>query len=164
MNLGSGFCHFPYFFANYYFTLTPFFYTKKSRTFHPQFLWDFLNSPKFNLNRFKKGLKFIRVNFAFFVFKTALHKLFKFMMKFSFLFFHRYIFYACNRLPGILYRTAKESALIDTMVAGRADIEDFKTHGRTVTKLFSDITGMPQDSVYIKYGEMPHCGVGGELK
>ena len=62
------------------------------------------------------------------------------------------------------YRGRKEAALIDTMVAGRADIEDFKTHGRTVTKLFSDITGMPQDSVYIKYGEMPYCGVGGELK
>lgn len=62
------------------------------------------------------------------------------------------------------YQGRKEATLIDTMVAGHADIEDFKAHGRAVTKLFSDITGMPADRVYIKYGEMPHCGAGGELK
>ena len=62
------------------------------------------------------------------------------------------------------YQGEKGAALIDTMIAGHAPREDFDRHGEMVTQIFSEITGMPSERVYIKYGEMPYCGVDGRLK
>ena len=62
------------------------------------------------------------------------------------------------------YQGKNGAALIDTMIAGHAPREDFDRHGAVVTRIFSEITGMPSERVYIKYGEMPFCGVDGKLK
>ena len=64
----------------------------------------------------------------------------------------------------MFYRGEPDATLIDVMVAGNADTEDFKKHCAAVTGLFCDITGAPSAAVYIKYGQMPICGLDGKLK
>ncbi len=62
------------------------------------------------------------------------------------------------------YQGSEGAALIDVMIAGHAPREDFDRHGAEVTRIFSEITGMAGERIYIKYGEMPFCGLNGKLK
>ena len=64
----------------------------------------------------------------------------------------------------MFYQGKNDATLIDVMVAGKADTEDFIKHCEVITKIFCDVSGARSKTVYIKYGQMPYCGIDGRLK
>lgn len=59
---------------------------------------------------------------------------------------------------------ARELAFIDVRCFGRAELSDKKTFTQAVFQSVQKITGLPQDGIYLCYGEYENWGTMGSLK